>query len=466
MSTQPRADLGRRLAVSAAHRPDETRFLEEWLAERRRRRPFEVARVPFDRLTGWSFASDSGDLVHESGRFFAVRGIHVQTDYGHVREWWQPILDQPDRSILGILVKEIDGVLHFLMQAKMEPGNVSPAQLSPTVQATPSNYLRTHKGAPARYLEYFVEPGRARVLVDLLQSEQGSWFGGKRNRNMVMEVTDDVAHHDDFIWLTLGELYALLARPNVVNMDSRTVLSCLPLPAWDAGEGFAGALVRSSTCGDDGALSPSVEVASWLTERKVRYELTTHRVPLRSVVGWLRTENEISHPSGRFFSILGVRVEATNREVRSWCQPLLAPRGTGLVAFVVRRIGGVLHVLARADVRAGYRDVVEVGPTVQCTPENFAHAPERQPELLDLVLSADVLVHYDVLQSEEGGRFHHAVTRHMVVEVGEDVQLATPRDYRWVTLLQLRGLIGSSYQVNIEARSLFACLHALAGDPG
>lgn len=445
-------DLADRLAVSARHRPAGTALLEEWIAERRRRRPFAVARVPFDRLEGWRFASGSGDLVHRSGRFFSVQGVHVETDYGPVAEWSQPILDQPDRAILGILAREIDGVLHFLMQAKMEPGNFGTVQISPTVQATPSNYQRAHNGRAAPYVEYFAEPGRARVLVDVLQSEQGSWFRGKRNRNVVMEVAADVPHHEDFIWLTLGELYALLRLPNVVNMDSRTVLSCLPLPA---GEG-AGR--------DDRALWSSLEVASWLTGRKSAYALTTRQVPLRSVAGWTRTEDEIRHETGRYFSIVGVEVTATNREVGHWCQPLLAPRGRGLVAFVARRIEGVLHLLARADLRPGYRDVVELGPTVQCTPENFAGAPERRPAFLDLVLSGDVAVRYDVLQSEEGGRFHHAVTRHMVVEVGEDFPLSVPADFTWVTPAQLKRLVASSYQVNIEARSLLACLHALSGD--
>ena len=39
------------------------------------------------------------------------------------------------------------------------------------------------------------------------QSENGSWFLGKRNRNMVVEVLDDVEHDDNFAWLTLGQIH-------------------------------------------------------------------------------------------------------------------------------------------------------------------------------------------------------------------------------------------------------------------
>ncbi|CAM5359048.1 GDP-mannose 4,6-dehydratase [Streptomyces cyaneofuscatus] len=85
--------------------------------------------------------------------------------------WHQPIIVQPEVGILGILVKEFDGVPHFLMQAKMEPGNSNLLQISPTVQATRSNYTKAHKGADVRYLEYFRGPRQGRVLADVLQSE-------------------------------------------------------------------------------------------------------------------------------------------------------------------------------------------------------------------------------------------------------------------------------------------------------
>ena len=34
----------------------------------------------------------------------------------------------------------------YLLQAKVEPGNINKIQISPTVQATRSNYLRIHGG--------------------------------------------------------------------------------------------------------------------------------------------------------------------------------------------------------------------------------------------------------------------------------------------------------------------------------
>jgi oxidase EvaA len=456
--------LARRLAISADTIRRPARAHLDWLADRCRRRPFVVTEVPFARLDGWGFAPEADHLVHRTGRFFSIEGIHVRTDYGPTREWSQPIIKQPEGAIMGIIVKEIDGVLCFLMQSKMEPGNLTVAQISPTVQATPSNYLRVHSGGSSRYLEYFTDPGLSTVHFDVLQSEQGSWFRGKRNRNIVVEVTGEIEPHEDFAWLTLGEIFELLYCPNIVNMDARSTLSCLPLPAPAACDPFREAVRRSVAGGPP--LHPMGEVRRWFNNRKVAYQAEVTPVPLSSMAGWHRTDTEIHHEQRKFFRVIGIRAQASNREVASWCQPLLAPKGVGLTALFVRSIGGVAHVLVRLDVRPGYRDVAEIGPTVQCTPGNYRDVPGRQrPAFLDLLLSEAVRVRYDIQQSEEGGRFQRALTRHVIAELPDDFPLALPPDFAWLTVAQLKELARESYQVNVEARSLALCLHSLSRRP-
>ncbi len=436
---------------------------ERWRTQLTSEYPMAVRRVPWEELDQWTFEPSSGDLVHGSGRFFAVRGVNVHTNDADAFAWSQPIIHQPESGILGLLAKEFDGVMHFLVQAKTEPGNINGAQISPTVQATPSNYLRTHHGSAVPYLEYFVEPSRAHVLVDSLQSEQGSWFYRKRNRNMVVEVIGDFEPSGDFAWLTLGQIDELMNMPNVVNMDLRTVLSCLPFPSagFDKhGNGLRTAILGSTDARgvNDDAVK---ETSRWLASRRSKCGLTARLAPLNSITEWKRNAEEIYHPTGRYFRVIGVEVEASNREVSTWCQPLLMPCGTGLAVFVSRCVEGVFQLLARADVRAGYRGTVEIGPTVQCTPQNFPFDAKRRPDFLGLALSDEVTVHYDVVQSEEGGRFHQAMTRHMIVEVDADWRLPSTDDYRWLTLAQFSALHENGSLVNIEARSLLACLHTL-----
>ncbi|MGW1075597.1 NDP-hexose 2,3-dehydratase family protein [Streptomyces sp. NPDC002537] len=444
-------DAARRFALSAAtvHGAHmDTEDVHRWLDERRAAHPFRVERIPFARLEGWSFQEPTGNLAHDSGKFFTVEGLRASSTAWPYGTWHQPIIKQPEVGILGIVVKEFEGVLHFLMQAKMEPGNRNLLQLSPTVQATRSNYTKAHHGSDVAYLEYFTDSSRGRVLTDVLQSEHGSWFFRKSNRNMIVEAVGDVAPHDDFRWLTLGQIGALLRRDNVVNMDARTVLSCAPY------------------ADDDGAaLHPDTALLSWFTTERARHELTAERVPLKGLPGWRRGEWSIDHELNRYFSVVAVSVTAGSREVARWTQPLFEPRGPGVTAFLTRRIGGVPHVLAHARVEGGFADTVELGPTVQYTPANYAHLTGAdRPPYLDLVLSADASrIRYAALHSEEGGRFLNAESRYLIVEADEaDAPLKAPPGYLWVTPHQLADCVRHNHYVNVQARTLLSCLTSKA----
>jgi oxidase EvaA len=444
--TRLSARLTRSRHAVAAGTGMRTGDFDAWLAGRRHAHHFTVGRVPLEKIEGWSSEAGSGNLVHRSGRFFSVEGLHVEID-GH--EWQQPIIVQPEVGILGILAKEFDGVLHFLMQAKMEPGNPGVLQLSPTVQATHSNYTGVHQGAGVRYVEHFTRPGRGRVLADVLQSEHGSWFLHKVNRNMIIETFDDVAPHDDFCWLTLGQIGKLLQRDNVVNMDARSVLACAPTAPAEA------AAVRSDT-----------DVLSWFTNERARHDVRARRIPLAEVSDWVRTDDTIQHAANRYFRVGAVSVEAGNREVTSWMQPLFEPVGVGLCAFLVRRFGGVPHLLVHARAEGGLLDTVELGPTVHCTPENYAHLPERErPLFLDLVrrIGAD-RIRYSALHSDEGGRFLNAVSRYLLVEAGEaEAGTEPPPGFAWVTLGQLNSLARHGHYLNMQARTLLAIVGLVNG---
>lgn len=439
-----------------------------WFAEQGRSHSYSVSRVALDSIDGWHFDEGTGDLVHGSGKFFSVAGLHVRTDSGHTREWRQPVIVQPEIGILGILVKEFGGVLHALMQAKMEPGNINTLQLSPTVQATRSNYTGVHRGRRVPYLEYFTGETGDRVVADVLQSEQGAWFLHKRNRNMVVETTADVPLLEGFCWLTLGQLGQLLQVDNLVNMDSRTVLATVPygdpgpLLAGRSGPSpFSRSVLRSYSPAL-GALHPMNEVLSRLTRARARYELVQQRVPLRDILGqeWERTDKAISRPDGKHFEIIGVDVVADQREVGSWSQPLLAPLN-GLAGLIVKRIDGVLHALLHARIEAGELNVAEFAPTVQCTPQHYLDSrPEERPLFYDELMNAPAdRIRYDALLSEEGGRFYHAVTRNIVVEADDDLPIDVPPEYCWLTMHQAQALLQHSNYVNVQGRTLLACLN-------
>ncbi len=459
----------RRIAESALARDggvQTNQQVRDWLAGRRQAQTQNVTRIPFAQLRGWQFRPADGNLVHRTGQFFSVQGLEVSTDAGPVQHWMQPIVNQPEVGTLGIAVREIDGLLHCLMQAKSEPGNINDVQLAPTVQATKSNYNRVHGGREVPYLGLFRDPPPGRVLADVLQSEQGAWFYHKRNRNIIVEVDGEVEEHADFCWLTLGQLHELLMVDNLVSMDARTVLACMPHATGPAGPtvgtDLADTIARSADA-TQGSLHSTAEILSWITTRRAQHELTTSLMPLRDVEGWHRSDDAISHERGVHFSVVAVNVDTNSREVGSWTQPLIQPHGTGVIALFVQRFGGVLHALVNARVEPGHLGAVELAPTVQYTPENYAHLPpEGQPPFVDLLhrrRAEQVL--FDVELAEEGGRFLHAQNRYLVVELDEDLPPYARPDFRWMTLHQLTGLLQHSHYVNVQSRTLVACLRGL-----
>ncbi|MEU8250463.1 NDP-hexose 2,3-dehydratase family protein [Nonomuraea sp. NPDC048916] len=469
-STSPSLRDPARVATSALAGGTDLPHFHDWWEERARLDQMTVSRIALNDLAGWRTDAVTGDLRHQSGRFFTVEGLDIQERGERDVHWTQPVIRQPEIGTLGILVKEIDGILHCLMQAKNEPGNVNGLQLSPTVQATRSNYGRVHGGKAVPYIEWFQRARPYRVISDVLQSELGGWCYRKSNRNMVVEVEGDIEPLDGFRWLTVGQIQRLLTVPDLVNMDARTVLACLPYTGlgvtrrYAAVSAFSAALARSLDEANAG-LHTMDEMLHWITEARSRHDVATRGIPLNDVSGWKREHDVLAHESGAFFTVMGVAVWTGNREVSHWTQPMIEPVGLGLSAFLVREFAGVLHVLVRAQPEPGTLTVVELGPTVQCAPGDLAAVPTlSRPHFLDAVQdAAQDRIRFDTIHSEEGGRFHHARTRYMIVETDDLDQPELPPGYLWLTLSQLGHLLRHSHYLNVQARSLFASLASLVG---
>jgi oxidase EvaA len=102
-----------------------TTEVNAWLSAQRERIKVTVEQIPFRELKDWAFEPHTGNLRHASGRFFSIEGLEVRTNWGAQAHWTQPIINQAEIGILGIIAKEFNGILYFLMQAKVEPGNIN-----------------------------------------------------------------------------------------------------------------------------------------------------------------------------------------------------------------------------------------------------------------------------------------------------------------------------------------------------
>ena len=364
---------------------------EKWLKAHCKLEEFDVQEIPFSELENWGFVNDSEKLSHTSGKFFTIEGLRVRIEQDNIlHEWEQPIINQPEIGILCFITRVIDGVRYFLVQAKMEPGNINVLQISPTLQATRSNFTCVHKGKVPNYLDLFMAKDY-KVVIDQLQTEQGGRFLKKRNRNLIIEIDHDIPVKDDFCWLTLRQVKDLMKRDNLINMDSRSVLSMIPLIEDSVALSLKKmtpiefrSYVESKGISDRGveyinsyisenALHNMEEILSWMTNLKFVTQIIIEKIPLRNLKNWTIGENEIHHvQKNRYFSVNAVKVKAGSREVTSWTQPLLKDSNVGLLAFVTKSIYGVLHFLVQGKVEPGNIDIVEMSPTISCS-----NLPER-----------------------------------------------------------------------------------------
>ncbi|MDO6489756.1 MAG: NDP-hexose 2,3-dehydratase family protein [Cellulophaga sp.] len=447
-----------------------TEDILNWVKKRNDQVNVSIKRIAFDEMNNWSLDRQNGSVVHSSNKFFSIQGLEINTNYGQRKFWDQPIINQPEIGYLGFITKVYNGILYFLIQTKIEPGNVNYVQLSPTIQATKSNYTKVHGGKTPNYLDYFVNATSEEILVDQLQSEQGARFFKKRNRNIIIKVNKDIKPLEDFRWLTLGQIKFLMGKDNIINMDTRTVISGISFGDYSAktidfynimngDKSSIGYKMLRSALVQDKSLFSFNQIIYWLTAKKVKYDLSINKKSIMNLKHWKVTDRVIEHIDNRFFRVIGVNVEIGNREVSSWDQPLIEPCDKGICAFIIKDIDGIIHFLVQAKLEAGNFDVLELAPTVQCSSAYSKNSKEKERiPFLDIVLNKSNKVIFDTYQSEEGGRFYREQNRNIIVEVGDTFSNEVPENFTWLTLNQLKKFIVFNNYVNIQARSLISAI--------
>jgi oxidase EvaA len=263
-----------------------------------------------------------------------------------------------------------------------------------------------------------------------------------------------------------------MQHDNLVNMDTRTVISGIPFGDYSmevvelfnffavekAGSEVKRAFLKSALIKDQ-ARHTVEEIITLLTHLKSTFDLDVERVPLKGLRGWEMTDSELRHSEQKYFKIIAVDVEIGNREVQRWSQPMVEPAQEGLCAFVCKEIDGILHFAVQAKLECGNHDIIEFAPTVQCLTGNYRNTAEGALPFLDYVLKArKEQVIFDTLQSEEGGRFYREQNRNMLVMADDAVPVELPERYIWMTLNQIYSFLRFNNYLNIQARSLIAAI--------
>ena len=203
-----------------------------WFYKKREESDMIVEEIGINDLDKWNVDSDTGNVKHDTGGFFEIIGVKASNTFDREvgkKGWTQPMIAKNPGGILGIIMKRINGIPHYLLQAKAEPGNIGKLQLSPTLQATTSNLLKAHGGSKPLFAEYFDEENNPNIIYAKWQSEDGGRFHLKSNYNMIVEVNEDeeLTIPDSFIWVTLFQIKQLLKIENFVGPHVRGIISYL-----------------------------------------------------------------------------------------------------------------------------------------------------------------------------------------------------------------------------------------------
>ena len=207
-------------------------YIIDWFNKKREESDMVVEEIGINDLDKWNVDSKTGNITHDSGGFFEVIGVKISNTFDREvgkKGWTQPMIAKNPGGILGIIMKRINGIPHYLLQAKAEPGNIGKLQLSPTLQATTSNLLKAHGGSKPLFAEYFDEENNLNIIYAKWQSEDGGRFHLKSNYNMIVEIDEEeeLKIPDSFIWVTLYQIKQLMKIENFVGPHVRGIISYL-----------------------------------------------------------------------------------------------------------------------------------------------------------------------------------------------------------------------------------------------
>jgi dTDP-4-dehydro-6-deoxy-alpha-D-glucopyranose 2,3-dehydratase len=433
----------------------------DWIKKKNDSLKVLINKTTLSKCNNWFLNENGGKINNRNNSFFYITGIKEYKNNELIKE--QPIIVQNEIGLLGIICKVFDGALYLLMQAKIEPGNINKIQLSPTIQATKSNFEQKHGGKKPNYLEYFIESNKYDIIVDQIQSEQSSRFYKKRNRNIMINIGDkDVEILPSYMWMTIGQIKQLMKINNLVNMDTRTVLSCIPYFSFKKKKEFkclfSNSFVYNSLFNNQKTCIK--KIYNKINDSKMLDCSHTAFCSLKELNEWELSDNEINSKNSNF-KVIYCNIEIEGREVKAWSQPLLEAKGKALFCLFLAKFKNKYKFLVKIEHEIGCFDNVELGPTLQVENHDFIKIlSSKIGKIFDYHTKENKGILYNVVLSEEGGRFFQEQNNNMIIEIDKNEIKKLPKEYFWVDFKTLNYLVQFNNVLNIQLRNLLSLLEA------
>ena len=195
-----------------------------WLSELKTKYFIRSRLMPLKSVQDWQIKSN--EIAHRDQLYFRVIGASVTISNREVAQWCQPLVQPRQEGICALLMKPIDGVMHFLVQAKVESGNLDIIELAPTVQCLTGAF---HESS-VPFLKDVLSARPEQVVYDCMQSEEGGRFYQEQNRNMLILEDESFCCDslpENFYWVRLWQLREMLLYNNYLNIQLRSLLAAI-----------------------------------------------------------------------------------------------------------------------------------------------------------------------------------------------------------------------------------------------
>jgi dTDP-4-dehydro-6-deoxy-alpha-D-glucopyranose 2,3-dehydratase len=408
-----------------------TNKLIDWLKNQKKINKIQIKKKKINSLKDWIFKENI--IFHKTNNFFSIKPFLFQKKN---KKEFQPLILQKEHGILGIIKQKKKGKDYYLLQSKIEPGNINGIQISPTVQATKSNYLRKHGGKKTLFLDYFLkQQKKLKIISKIKLSEQGSRFLKKKNWNILLE-TDKITIplKKNYCWLTKENIRYLLNKKNMLNMDTISVLS---------------SAIKKNL--NENILNSNNKLKNKLDQFDKKIKSKRKAISFNNLNGWKIKKNSISDIKNKYFSIFFIEIFANLREVKKWEQPIISDHFSSLNGFLVSKINNTMHYLLKIIDEPGF-DQSKYTSTI--FKKNFSFNSKKNIKFLSFFNKSSCLM--DLINSDEGGRFLNNQSRNMINEIKDYKKINLNKNFIWASHNQVVNLIKQN-KITIEARNLFAC---------
>lgn len=199
------------------------------------------------------------------------------------------------------------------------------------------------------------------------------------------------------------------------------------------------------------------QTLQWLEDLRAHPTILSEKVTFSQIMKKLYGTDDVNdHRIQNFF--VCVKTILHEREIKEWTQPLMMHQKEEICGLIIKKIKNSFYCLLQALEEPGIIGTYQIGVTVQTDVLSDTNSLRNQQYLKFFENLSDKKVLFDVILSDEGGRFFKDKKRYLGILVTEDWLKDEDYGYRWVSVATIKKLIAIPNTVNIFARTLFAIL--------